>query len=87
MFGALSAANAALAMVAGLFFLRFWRQTGDRLFASFALAFALLGAHWICLAATDAGYEMRPLFYGIRLVAFLVIIAGVVEKNRVRKAF
>jgi len=81
----LSGANAALAAVAGLFFLRFWRQTGDRLFASFAVAFWLLGAHWVCLALTAPDYELRPLLYGVRLLAFLVIIGGIADKNRVRK--
>jgi uncharacterized protein DUF5985 len=78
-------ANATLAAVAGLFFLRFWRQTRDRLFASFAFAFWLLGAHWVCLALTEPDYELRPLFYGIRLLAFVVIIGGVADKNRLRK--
>jgi Family of unknown function (DUF5985) len=78
-------ANATCAAVAGLFFFRFWRQTGDRLFARFALAFWLLGAHWLFLAATDPDYELRPLLYGIRLLAFLVIIGAIVEKNRVKR--
>ena len=30
-------------LVAGLFFIRFWRKTHDQLFISFALAFWLLG--------------------------------------------
>ena len=37
--GAIAMASAVVA----LFFLRFWRETGDRLFAMFALAFLLLG--------------------------------------------
>jgi uncharacterized membrane protein HdeD (DUF308 family) len=37
--GAIAMASAVVA----LFFLRFWRDTGDRLFAMFALAFLLLG--------------------------------------------
>lgn len=82
----LSGANAALAGVAGLFFLRFWGQTGDRLFASFAFAFWLLGLHWIGLALTSPAYELRPLLYLIRLVAYVVLIGAIVEKNRVRQA-
>ena len=31
-------------LAAGLFFLRFWRQTHDRLFAMFAAAFWILAA-------------------------------------------
>ncbi|HEX6961002.1 MAG TPA: DUF5985 family protein [Lacipirellula sp.] len=37
--GAIAMASAVVA----LFFFRFWRDTGDRLFAMFALAFLLLG--------------------------------------------
>ena len=44
--GALAMASA----VAGLFFLRFWRETRDRLFAMFALAFWVLGVNWLGLA-------------------------------------
>ena len=36
--------------VAALFFLRFWRQTRDRLFALFAVAFAVLGVNRVGLA-------------------------------------
>jgi hypothetical protein len=34
----------AFSAMAGLFFLRFWRDTGERLFACFAIAFWLLGS-------------------------------------------
>jgi hypothetical protein len=78
-------ANSVLAAIAGLFFLRFWRQTADRLFAAFAVAFWLLGAHWLGLALTSPVEEFRPLLYGIRLVAFTLIIAAIVEKNRAKR--
>jgi hypothetical protein len=78
-------ANCALATVAGLFFLRFWRQTADRLFAAFAVAFWLLGAHWLTLALTSPDQEFRPLFYLIRLLAFTLLIAAIIEKNRIKR--
>jgi len=81
----LTGANATAALVAGLFFLRFWRQTADRLFASFAFAFWLLSLQWLLLGLTAPDYELRPLLYGIRLVAFALIIGAIVDKNRVRK--
>lgn len=74
--------NCALAAVAGLFFFRFWRQTTDGLFAAFGAAFWLLGLHWLTLALTTPAEEFRPLLYLIRLLAFTVIIAAIVEKNR-----
>ena len=39
--------------VASLFFLRFWRRTGDTLFMAFALAFALLGVAQGGIAMTN----------------------------------
>jgi hypothetical protein len=78
--------NTALAAVAGLFFFRFWRQTSDRLFAAFALAFWLLSLQWLCLALTSPDYEFRPLLFGIRLIAFVLILVAVVEKNRTKRS-
>jgi hypothetical protein len=78
----LNGATVMACLVALLFFLRFFRRTRDPLFARFALAFALLGAHWLVLALSGPDYEFRPLLYGVRLLAFVVILAGIVEKNR-----
>jgi len=77
--------NCALAAVAGLFFFRFWRQTADRLFAAFGIAFWLLGTHWLALALTSPDQEFRPLLYLLRLLAFTLIIAAIVEKNGVKR--
>ena len=68
--------------VAGLFFLRFWRRTGDRLFVIFAAAFWLLGVNWLLLAFTDPDAEFRPALYLIRLLAFVLILVAIIEKNR-----
>jgi hypothetical protein len=68
-------------LVAGLFFVRFWRKTRDRLFAVFALAFWLLALNWTLLAIT-ARDEVRPSLYGIRLLAFVLILLGIIDKNR-----
>jgi hypothetical protein len=61
---------------------RFWRQTTDRLFGFFALAFTLLGGNTLLLAAINPAHESRHLVYLLRLAAFLVIIVGVIDKNR-----
>ena len=66
----------------GLVFLRFWRDTHDRLFAYFAAGFWLLSASWALLVLTSTSDESRPYIYGLRLVAFLLIITGIVDKNR-----
>ena len=67
--------------VAGLYFLRFWRKTHDRLFVLFAVAFWVLGANWMLLAFINRD-EVRTWLYVIRLCAFLVILYAILEKNR-----
>lgn len=66
-------------------FTRFWRQTSDRLFGLFALAFALFGANLLLLAAINPAHESRHLIYLIRLAAFLLIILAIADKNRTRR--
>ncbi len=68
--------------VAGLCFLRFWKTSGDRLFAFFAAAFWVLAAHWIALGVLNPPSETPYYLYLPRLLAFVLIIAGVVDKNR-----
>jgi hypothetical protein len=68
--------------VAGLFFLRFWRQTRDRLFLIFAIAFWLLGAQRLALVLTAQLIESHTWLYLVRLFAFLLILLAIVDKNR-----
>jgi Fe2+ transport system protein B len=68
--------------VAALFFARFWRSTGDRFFAWFALGFAIFGANRVALGFLSEESEARPALYIVRLVAFVVILAAIAEKNR-----
>lgn len=68
--------------VAGLFFLRFWRRLGDRLFLFFCLGFWALGANWLGLALLAPATENQHFIYLLRLCAFLLIITGIVDKNR-----
>jgi hypothetical protein len=70
------------ASMAGLFFLRFWRDTRDRLFLLFSLAFWFLALHWLGLAIADPGVETRHYLFILRLVAFGLIIVAIVDKNR-----
>lgn len=72
----------ALAGVCGLFFLRYWRSTGDRFFLFFAVAFGSLAANWALLVGRNADDEYAPYFYLLRLFAFLLIVAAIVDKNR-----
>lgn len=74
--------SATAAAAAGLFFFRFWRESGDRLFAFFGTAFWVLGVSWALLALINPADETRPYVYAIRLVAFMLMIVGMIDKNR-----
>ena len=67
-------------LVAGLFFWRYWVATRELLFLYFSLAFIVLGTQWALTALVPAlrGHEI----YLLRLLAFLLIIGGVLDKNR-----
>ena len=69
-------------VVAGLFFLRFWRKTRDPLFMAFALAFALLGSGQAILALANISTEERSSLFLIRLTAFALILFAILRKNR-----
>lgn len=67
--------------IAGTFFIRFRRRTRDRLFGIFAAAFWLLGLNWLLLAFVPQD-EVRTYLYLIRLLAFVLILVAIVDKNR-----
>ena len=69
-------------LVAALFFLKFWRDLRDRLFLLFAAAFGLLAVQRVLLALVADTPEASLPLYGLRLLAFLIIIAAIVDKNR-----
>ena len=65
-----------------LFFLRFWRRSLDRLFAFFALAFAVLAASRLTLTLVDLPDDAQLLIRTLRLAAFLLILWAIIDKNR-----
>lgn len=69
-------------LVAGLYFLRFWRRTGDRLFLVFAGAFGLLGLNQALLGLSGAPPEDQGAYYLLRLAGFILIIIAIAAKNR-----
>ena len=72
--------------MAGLFFLRFWKRTRDRLFAMFAIAFWVLAVERVLLAMTSPEDEFRWYIYLVRLFAFVLIIVAIIDKNRERSS-
>lgn len=79
--GMLLGGIAVASAVAGLFFLRFWKATGDRLFTFFALAFFLQSFSRVLMAISAVSSDEHPAIYLIRLIAYGLIIAGIVDKN------
>lgn len=74
----------ALAMgfaVAALFFLRFWRETRERLFGFFAIAFLLLSANRVGFALFADRDIRGDYLYWVRLIAFVIILFAIVDKN------
>lgn len=69
-----------------VFFLRYWRDTGDRLFAVLCAAFMLYGANRIALFVLAETSEARVWPYALRAATFLMIIVAVVDKNVSRSA-
>lgn len=69
-------------LVGGLFFLKFWKQSCDRLFLFFALSFFVLSGQRLALALTTQNSENTLFLYVIRLFAFLLILAAIIDKNR-----
>ncbi len=78
----ISGALVAGYLVAALFFLRFRRETGDRLFLAFAVAFAILAGQRAALALIPSSNRSELAIYGLRLLAFVLILAAIADKNR-----
>lgn len=69
-------------LTVGVFFLKFWRRTSDPLFLAFAVAFIIEGLNRIGFLFVDRPNEGTPIIYTVRLIAFLLILAAIVWKNR-----
>jgi hypothetical protein len=69
------------AAVSSLLFLRYGKVTRDRLFLYFSAAFLALTLNWLGLAIIEPDTEHRHLAYFLRLIAFVLILIGIVDKN------
>ena len=69
-------------LTAALFFLKFWRATRDGLFLAFAIAFLIEGLNRAGVLLLERPNEGSPIVYLVRLLAFLLIAAAIVRKNR-----
>ena len=68
-------------LLAGLFFFRFWKRTKDSLFAKFGIAFWLLAANQAVIDVSGIPSESLSWAFGLRILAFAMLIYGIVGKN------
>lgn len=82
MYDFLTGVLATSCFVATLFFLRFWRQSRERLFVFFALAFLLQGISRVALVNAQETTEAHTGLYLVRLLAFVLLLIGILDANR-----
>ncbi|EYF03357.1 DUF5985 family protein [Chondromyces apiculatus] len=70
--------------VVAMFFLRFWRQTSDRLFAIFSASFWLLCIGRITVHAVRVADDHLHYLYLFRLLAYVLILYAIIDKNRAK---
>lgn len=82
--GMTTGAIAVASALAGVFFLRFWRNTRDRFFLYFVAGFWLEALSRVVSGLFFHTREDEPILYGVRLVAYGLILAAIWQKNRPR---
>lgn len=68
-------------LIGGLFFLRFWYRTRDRLFLAFGAAFFLFALNQALVALSDTPREDQSVFYLLRFAGFSLLIGAIIVKN------
>jgi hypothetical protein len=72
---------ATSSLIAGVFFLKFWRKTRDFLFLAFGLAFVIEALNRCAFLFLAKPNEGNPYIYIVRLFAFLLILSAILRKN------
>lgn len=67
--------------IAGVCFLRFWKQTRDRLFFHFAVAFWLFACNQLLTSVLAADDERAGYAYLLRVVGYVLILVAILGKN------
>ena len=68
-------------LAAATFFLKFWRQTRDFLFLAFGIAFLMEAINRVGFLFAAAPNEGTASIYVVRLLAFLLILSGIIYKS------
>jgi hypothetical protein len=78
----LDGARVFASLTVALCFLRLGRSSGDRLYHVFAIAFVLLAVSSALIRLGGELGERSALTFVPRLIAFGLIIAAIIDKNR-----
>ncbi|HEX2604320.1 MAG TPA: DUF5985 family protein [Oxalicibacterium sp.] len=78
----LTGAIGMASLIAALFFLRFWKTTRDSFFLYFAISFLIQGINRFFLVQGADASDDTPIGYLFRLIAYMLIVIAVIEKNR-----
>ena len=68
-------------VIAGLFFVRYWKITGDRFFLFFAASFIAVAVSRVVVDEDVPPFGYEPFGYMLRILSYLFIIAGILYKN------
>lgn len=72
--------------VLGIYFLRFWSKSKDRLFFFFGISFWIMALERLLIVLfTDVQKEEFAYFYLLRMGAFVLILIAIADKNRALK--
>lgn len=72
---------ATSSIMAGIFFLKFWKRTRDFLFLAFAIAFIIEGLDRACVVMVARPNEGSPWIYLVHLLASGFLLFAIVKKN------
>lgn len=78
----LHGAIVVVCLLIGVKFLKFWRSSSDRFYLWFVAAFWVFASGWAIRVFAPTSTEDVYYVYLPRLLAFLLIIAAILDKNR-----
>jgi len=68
-------------MIAGLFFVRYWKVTGDRFFLFFAASFFAGAISRVIIDEHIPPFGIEPFGYLLRFLQYLIIVVAIIDKN------
>ncbi|KQZ01062.1 hypothetical protein ASD45_09450 [Pseudolabrys sp. Root1462] len=68
-------------LIAALFFFRFWKRTGDSLFATFGLSFMLFAISQSLSVSFDFLHDDKTVVFILRFFGFGLLLLAIARKN------